>query len=105
MLLPEVTATNFSTEVLAQTGLTLVDFYGATCPPCQRMLPILSEIAEERSQRVKIVKADAHALSELAARYRVRSLPNLVLFRNGEPIGQRIGATRKADLLAWIDES
>jgi len=105
MSLPEVTITTFSTEVLAQSGLTLVDFYGSTCPPCQRMLPIVMEIAEERAGRVKIVKADAHALSEVAARYRVNSLPNFVLFRNGEPIGQRFGLVRKADLLAWIDES
>jgi thioredoxin 1 len=105
MSLPEVTATTFSTEVLAQPGLTLVDFYGTRCPACVAMLPVLGEVAEERGDRIKIVKADTGALPELAARFRIHHIPNLVLFRNGEPIGQRIGRIRKADLLAWIDES
>lgn len=102
MPLPEVTADTFTAEVLTHRGLVLVDFYGPHCGACVMMLPVLEEVAVARDGVAKLVKINAAEHPELAARYRVTAVPNFVLFRAGEPIGQKIGRVPKADLLAWL---
>jgi thioredoxin len=97
----EITSQDFNATVSASDRPVLVDFYGTYCNPCVRLLPVLEEIAAQQ-QGVEIVKFNAHNDPEFAARYRVSSVPNLVLFKNGEPIGQRIGLTAKSDLLNWL---
>ncbi len=103
--LPDVTAAQFEAEVLCSAKPVLIDFYGTVCNPCRRMLPILEEIADERAAGIKVVKVNAHDEIELAGRYRIHSVPNFVLIKGGEVLGQRAGLTSKRDLLEWLDST
>jgi thioredoxin 1 len=105
MIIPEITSADFTREVLENPQPVLVDFYGTYCAPCRAMLPILEEVATERAGAVKCVKLNAHEDAPFAARYRVNAVPSFILFRSGEPIGQRTGAASKRDLLAWLDST
>ncbi|MCI0746205.1 MAG: thioredoxin family protein [Verrucomicrobia subdivision 3 bacterium] len=99
----EIGTEDFDCEIAGHSGLVLVDFYTEGCAPCRMLTPILDEIALENSNRLKIVKIDAAANTELAARYRVSAVPALLLFKGGQVVGQILGLKSKKDLLAWID--
>lgn len=99
--IPDLDAAQFETEIAGPEPAVLVDFYGTLCNPCREMLPLLSEVAEER--KLRVVKVNTDKEPELAARCRVKAVPNLVMFRGGQPIGQRVGRVPKRELLAWID--
>jgi thioredoxin 1 len=97
----EVTTEQFEKEVINHPGTVLVDFYTEDCAPCRMLTPILNELAAENSQRIKVAKIDVAANTELAARFRVATVPTLLLFKNGQVAGQMIGLKSKKDLLAW----
>ena len=101
----EVTTDQFDNEVLRHPGTVLVDFYTENCSPCRMMTPILNELAVENSGRLKIAKIDAAANAELAARFRVTTIPTLLLFKNGQVVGQMLGLKSKKDLLAWVTQA
>jgi len=93
-------------QEVSQSALpVLVDFYGYKCRACDRMLPVVEEIATENATRLKIVKVNAHDHLEFASRCKVNAVPNFVLFSKGAPIGQRVGLTSKSEMLKWIDDS
>jgi thioredoxin 1 len=101
----EVTTGQFDNEVLRHPGTVLVDFYTENCPPCKMLTPTLNEIALESAGKLKIAKIDAAANAELAARYRVTSVPTLLLFKNGQVVGQMLGLKSKKDLLSWVTQA
>ncbi|MES2571522.1 MAG: thioredoxin domain-containing protein [Verrucomicrobiota bacterium] len=103
--LPDITAAEFEAEILRSEKPVLIDFYGTHCSPCRRMLPVLEEIAAERADKIRVVKINAHEQSEVAVRFRIGSVPNFLLIRGGEVVGQRIGLTPKRDLLEWLDST
>ena len=84
---------NFNQQV--KSGLTLVDFWASWCVPCKIMAPVLNEIAEEYHEKVNVAKLDVDRFQPLAARYRVRNIPTMVLFRNGKEINRFIGVKSK----------
>jgi thioredoxin 1 len=88
-----VTTATFGQEVLASPGRTLVDFRADWCMPCHAVEPVLAQVAEERN--LKLVRVDYDQEPELAERYGVMSIPNMILFENGVPQAQAIGALRK----------
>jgi thioredoxin 1 len=98
----EATTEQFDAEVLRHSGAVLVDFYTEDCGPCRMMTPILTELAAENAERLKVVKIDVVANAELAARFRVSAVPTLLLFKNGQVVGQMMGLKSKKDLLAWV---
>jgi len=98
-----ITATEFETEVLHAADTVLVDFYTEGCTPCRYLTPVLEEIAQERAGKLEIVKVDTLAETELAGRFRVTSVPTLLVFRGGQCVGQRVGGTTKKALVAWLD--
>ena len=100
----EITSPAFEAEVTASPLPVLVDFFTTHCQPCRALAPILEEIAQERPG-VKFVKVNALEAPELAARYRVQSVPNLVLVQRGQPVGQRVGTASKRELIEWIDST
>lgn len=99
----EANASNFNQEVLDAAGVVVVDFHTPDCGPCRMMSPVLDELARERVGSVKIVKVDAADNPQLAAQFRVSAMPTFILFENGQPKRQIVGARSKKLFAAWID--
>ena len=93
-----VTESSFDQEVLQSDKPVIVDFWAEWCGPCHAVAPILDKIAEERSGELKLVKVNIDENQGLAQRYGVMSIPMMVLFRNGEPAAQTVGALPKGAL-------
>lgn len=102
----EVTLTkeNFENEVLRSDKTVLVDFWASWCGPCKMIAPIVSEIAEDHSDTVKVGKINVDDEPELAALFRIESIPTLMAFRNGKPDGVMIGFRSKSDIEKLIGE-
>lgn len=97
----QITKNNFQKEVLESSQPVLVDFYATWCGPCRMLAPILDEIAQERSD-IKVVKINVDEEQELAAQYRVVSIPSVFVFQNGQIVSQSLGAKPKHQLLAML---
>jgi thioredoxin 1 len=91
-----VTDATFETEVLQSGEPVLVDFWAEWCGPCHAVSPVLERIAEERA--LKLVKVNIDENQDLAVRYGIQSIPNMILFENGEPKASAIGAMPKGML-------
>ena len=91
-----VTESTFEQEVLQSEGPVLVDFWAEWCGPCHAVSPVLDKIAEERN--LKLVKVNIDENQDLAMRYGIQSIPNMILFENGEPKASAIGAQPKGAL-------
>jgi thioredoxin 1 len=97
-----LTEATFKAEVLEATLPVVVDFTAEWCPPCHAIAPSLEAISEELAGRVKIGKLDVDVHPEISIRYGVRSMPTLMVFRNGEPVAMQVGAAPKGRLSDWI---
>jgi thioredoxin 1 len=104
-MIPEIDAQHFDAEVTQSERPVLVDFFTTICEPCRLMLPRVEEIAQERATDLKVVKFNAEANPAFAARFRISSVPNFILFQRGVPVGQRTGSASKKELIAWIDST
>ena len=98
----KVDATNFKSDVLDSEVPVVVDFWAEWCGPCKMIAPSLEEISDEMGSEVKITKLNIDENPELAAQYGVRSIPTLVMFKNGEPASIQVGAKPKSALADWI---
>jgi len=93
---------NFQAEVLAADVPVVVDFWAEWCGPCKAIGPSLEEISDEMGDKVKITKLNLDENPDLAAQYGVRSIPTLIMFKNGEPASMQVGAKPKTELAKWI---
>jgi thioredoxin len=100
--LPEVTDSNFTAEVLESPQPVLVDFWAPWCGPCRIIAPHLEELNTERDD-LTVVKLNTDENPETAAKYGIMSIPTLILFINGEPAKQIVGALPKARLQQEIE--
>ncbi|MEE4299322.1 MAG: thioredoxin TrxA [Pseudomonadales bacterium] len=98
-----VSKDSFDEDVLKSERPVLVDYWAEWCGPCKMIAPILDEIAEEYGEKVKICKVNVDENQETAARYAVRGIPTLMLFKNGDVEATKVGALNKSQLAAFLD--
>jgi thioredoxin 1 len=98
-----VTDDNFGLEVLNSDKPVLVDFWAEWCGPCRMIAPALEEISNELGEQVTIVKLNIDDSPVTPARYGVRGIPTMILFKNGEPAATKVGAAPKSQLQGWLE--
>ena len=102
MAVMHITKSNFEAEVMQSEKLVLVDFWAAWCGPCQMLLPIMDEVAEEAGD-VKVCKVNVDEEPELAAQYKVMTIPTLVLIKNGTVLKTTVGVRPKTEILEMLN--
>lgn len=98
-----VTDQNFDAEVLQSSTPVLVDFYADWCGPCQMIMPIIAQLADEYEGKAKVVKVDVDASPETAQKFGVMSIPTLIFFKGGEEVDRLNGALPKDALAEKLD--
>lgn len=97
------TKENFEKEVLQSDKPVLVDFWAAWCGPCRMIAPVIDQIANEFAGRVKVGKVNVDDESELAQKYRIMSIPTLMVFKDGKLAESVLGARSKEDLSKMLE--
>jgi thioredoxin 1 len=99
-----LTDANFNEEVINAGTPVLVDFWAEWCGPCRMVGPVIEEIADEFEGRVKVAKLNVDDNQQTAAKYGIRSIPTLLLFKGGELVDQMVGVQPKANLVEIINK-
>jgi thioredoxin 1 len=95
---------DFDERITALEGPILVDFWAAWCAPCKAIAPVLEQYAEEMAGRVHIAKIDIDANGDLANRFGIRSIPTLIVFKNGKVVDQLVGAVPKDQIRRMVEK-
>ena len=99
----KVTDATFEADVLKSSEPVVVDFWAEWCRPCKQIGPSLEEIATEMQGKVKIVKMNVDENPGVPGTFGIRSIPTLILFKDGKAASQKVGAAPKGDLVKWIN--
>ena len=100
-----VTDDTFEDEVIGADVPVMVDFWADWCAPCKMIAPIVEQLAEEYDGKVKFAKLDVDSNPTVASTFGIRSIPTLLIFKGGSPVGQIVGAVPKAVLKSRLEES
>ncbi|MBI3132566.1 MAG: thioredoxin [Acidobacteria bacterium] len=102
-LVSSITDAEFQATVAE--GVTLVDFWAPWCGPCKMVAPVLDELAGELQGRARIAKVNVDDNPEVAGSFGIMSIPTLLLFKDGKPVGKLVGAQPKASLQAFVEQA
>jgi thioredoxin 1 len=100
----ELSETNFDQEVLKATLPVLVDFWAVWCGPCKMIAPIVDELSVEYDGKLKIAKVDVDNHQQIAMQYGIRSIPTLLIFKDGKVVEQIVGAAPKKSLVEKLSK-
>jgi thioredoxin 1 len=103
-LVPMINAVQFELDVEGGTGVTLVDFYADWCGPCKMIAPVLEQLAEEYEGQLKIVKINADEEADVLAKYAVRGLPTMMVFKDGQSVDVTVGAQPHPAIKAMLEK-
>ena len=98
-----VTDASFHEDVIGSTKPVLVDFWAEWCGPCRMIAPALEEISDALGEKVQVVKLNIDDNPDAPARYGVRGIPTMILFKNGEPAATKVGAAPKTQLQSGLE--
>jgi thioredoxin 1 len=102
-LIVHVTDASFEDDVLKSKKAVLVDFWAEWCGPCKMIAPMLDEVSAQYQDKLTIVKINIDENPKTPQRFSVRGIPTLILFKDGQVEGQKVGALRKSDLTTFLD--
>ncbi len=100
-----VTDTEFETSVLKSALPVIVDFWADWCTPCKAIAPAIEEIAEEYEGRLTVAKIDVDSNQKTPQKYVVRGIPTLMIFKDGDVVGAKVGQLSKSQIAAFIDST
>lgn len=101
--LTDLTEANF--EETIKSGVTLVDFWAPWCGPCKMQTPICEEVAQKVGDKATVAKLNVDEGQSVAAKFGIRSIPTLILFKDGEPVNQFVGVRQADELVGAIEEA
>ena len=102
-LIVTLTQDNFENEALKSTSPVLVDFWAEWCGPCKMIAPVLEEAAGHYEGKIRIAKLNVDENATVAAKFNIRSIPTLLLFKKGEVVAREVGAVSQSHLRAFLD--
>ena len=103
-LIKHISDSSFEADVLKDTGAVLVDYWAEWCGPCKMIAPILDDVAVAYHGKLTIAKMNVDENREIPAKFGIRGIPTLMLFKNGELAATKVGALNKTQLTAFIDQ-
>ena len=102
-LIKHISDASFESDVLQAEKAVLVDYWAEWCGPCKMIAPILDEVSKDYDGRLKVAKMNVDENRDVPAKFGIRGIPTLMLFKNGELAATKVGALSKAQLTAFID--
>lgn len=99
----EFTDSNFESEVLSNEGVTLIDFWAEWCGPCKMLTPIIDELHKDYEGKAKIGKLNVDQNPEVSQNFKVRSIPTIIILKNGEVVDKHVGLASKKDIALKIE--
>ena len=103
-LIKHITDTSFESDVLKSGKPVLVDYWAEWCGPCKMIAPILDEVSESYKDKLQIAKMNVDENREIPAKFGIRGIPTLMLFKDGQLAATKVGALSKAQLTAFLDQ-